>query len=172
MSTLKIEKTVKKLLSDDKGYVIAIVVALFIVSYLLVSYYLVYRPIPEGFSNINLLDTDHKAVNYPETVVIGHNNTFSVYVNVENHMGKAEQYKILVKNAQSLEVLPINASAINTYEKTVADGEAWSTPTTVTLDQVGNYNVVFELYIYNPDTSTYQFDPYYLFAILNVKVTN
>jgi uncharacterized membrane protein len=171
MSRLKIEKTVKKLLSDDKGYVIAIVVALFIVSYLLVSYYIVYRPIPEGFSNISLLDTDHKAVNYPETVVIGHNNNFSVYVNVENHMGKTEQYKVEVKTTQSLEFLPINATAINTYEKTVADGETWSTLSTVTLNQVGNYNVVFELYIYNPNTGIYDFDSFNL-GVLNIQVTN
>jgi uncharacterized membrane protein len=171
MSKLKIEKTVKKLLSDDKGYVIAIVVALFIVSYLLLSYYFVYRPIPEGFSNISLLDTDHKAVNYPELLVLGHNNTFSVYVNVENHMGKAEQYKVLVKTTQNLEVLPINATAINTYEKTVAEGERWSTLSTVTLNQTGYYNVVFELYIYNPDSSTYRFDNYNI-GVLNIQVTN
>jgi uncharacterized membrane protein len=167
----KLQKTVKKLLSDDKGFVVAIVVALFIVSFLLLSYYFVNRPIPEGFSNISLLDTNHKAANYPETLVLNQNNTFSVYVNVDNHMGKSEKYQVLVKVTKNIDILPVNATAIGTYEKTLSNGETWSTLSTVTLNDTGNYSVIFELYIYNPDTSAYRFDNYNV-AVLNVNVIN
>jgi uncharacterized membrane protein len=167
----KLQKTVKKLLSDDKGFVIAIVVALFVVSFLLLNYYFVNRPIPTGFSNIDLLDTNHQASNYPEVAVLGQNNTFSLYVNVENHLGKSMQYKVLVKATQDVAVLPVAATPINTYEKTVADGETWSTLSTVTLNDAGNWSVVFELYTYNPESSTYSFNNNNL-AVLNVKVIN
>jgi uncharacterized membrane protein len=167
----KIIKTAKKLLNDDKGFIIAIVVALVILTFLMVNYYFVNRPLPEGYNTISLLDSQNKAVNYPELVVLNQNSTFTVNVNVENHMGQTEQYRVLLKTAQNIESLPVNSPPVDTYEKTLGDGQKWSMPSTVTLSSTGNFSVVFELYMYDSAANLYKFDSYNL-CVLNVQVVN
>src|SRR5208283_1210836 len=73
-------------LNDDKGYLVAIALALIIVSSLLAGYYLLYKPSPEGFSTIYLLDERNKAENYPQTLVSNQNSTFTLPVAVVNNM--------------------------------------------------------------------------------------
>ncbi|MCW4024397.1 MAG: DUF1616 domain-containing protein [Candidatus Bathyarchaeota archaeon] len=165
----KIGKTAKKLLSDDKGFVVAIAIALIIVSYLMLSYYFVYRPIPEGYSTMGMLDYQNKAVDYPEVVVLNQNNTFTINLTVENHMGSSQQYKVLMKTVEPIEVIPVDTPPIATYEKTVADGETWNIQPTVTLNDTGYYSVIFELYRYIPESNNYQFDNYNI-CVLNVQV--
>lgn len=167
----KIGKTAKKLLSDDKGFVVAIAIALIIVSYLMLSYYFVYRPIPEGYSAIGILDYQNQAVDYTELVVLNQNNTFTVNLNVENHMGTSQQYKVLMKTVENIEVIPVETPPIATYEETVADGKTWNIQPTITLNDTGYYSVVFELYRHPLGESVYQFDNYNI-CILNVHVVS
>jgi hypothetical protein len=167
----KIGKTAKKLLSDDKGFVVAIAIALIIVSYLMLSYYFVYRPIPEGYSTMGMLDYQNQAVDYTEVVVLNQNNTFTVNLNVENHMGTSQQYKVLMKTVENIEVIPVDTPPIATYEETVADGETWNIQPTITLNDTGYYSVVFELYRHPLDESVYQFDNYNI-CVLNVQVVS
>jgi hypothetical protein len=167
----KIGKTAKKLLSDDKGFVVSIAIALVIVSYLMLSYYFVYRPIPEGYSAMGMLDNESQATGYSELVVIGQNNTFTVNLNVENHVGSTQQYEVLVKTVENIEDIPVDSPAIATYEKTVANQETWNLQPTITLNNTGTYNVIFELYRYSSESNTYKFDNYNI-CVLNVQVVN
>jgi hypothetical protein len=165
-------KTLKKFvqkMGDDKGFVVAIVVALFIISYLLLSYFLVYRPIPEGYNTINMLDSQQKAVNYPEFAVLNQNSTFNVWLTVENHMGKPEKYEVLQKTTPTMDSLPIAADPTNIYQKDLADGQKWESQVTVSLNQTGHCYVVFELWMFNSATNAYELNHYNLCS-LSVEV--
>ena len=59
-------------INDDKGYAVAIVLALIIVSSVVAGYYLVLKPQPEGYNTMYLLDAQKKAV----TTLINNNIVF------------------------------------------------------------------------------------------------
>ena len=82
---------------SNKGYKIAVALAIIFVFSLLIGYYFVTRQPPEPYSTIYLLDQQEKAIDYPELLVINNNNTFSVYVVVENHMGAKKDFEVLQK---------------------------------------------------------------------------
>ena len=92
METIK--KLARSLNSDNNnGYKVAVLIALILVSILVASYYVLLKPPQKGYMTIYLLDSQKKAINYPELLVINQNNTFNVWVEVENHMGKSERAK-------------------------------------------------------------------------------
>jgi uncharacterized membrane protein len=154
-------------LNDEKGYVVAVFLALIIVS-ALVAGYVAFKPKPEGYNTIYLLDSQKKAVDYPVVLVANQNSTFNVWVGVENHMGNTENYQILTKITTDPSNLPVNTQPSNTTETTVDDGKSWQGLVSVTENQVGSYSVVFELWQYNQDSGTYQFTNNY--CILNIQV--
>ncbi|HUT17188.1 MAG TPA: hypothetical protein VMW84_02690, partial [Acidobacteriota bacterium] len=89
----KLGKSLK--LNDNKGYTVAVVIALIFVSSLLIGYYLISRLPPEGYTTIYVLDyPQKKAIDYPELLVINENSTFNVWVVVENHMGKTQSFNV------------------------------------------------------------------------------
>jgi uncharacterized membrane protein len=155
-------------LNDDKGYAVAIFLALIIISSLLVGYYVLFKPAPVGYNTIYLLDSQNKATNYPNLLISNVNSTFTVPVTVENHMGTTTQYEVLVKITNNLSTFPVNAQPIETYQMSLRDGQSWQKPVTVTENQVGSYSVVFELWEYKPDSGTYQFT--YDYCVLNIQV--
>jgi uncharacterized membrane protein len=128
-------------LNDEKGYAVAIFLALIIVSALVAGYYLAFKPQPEGYNTIYLLDTQKKAVDYPVTLVANQNSTFNVWVNVENHMGGSENqtYQVLVKIAPNLFTFPVDTQPTQTYDISLANGGSWQNLSTVTQNQVGSY---------------------------------
>jgi uncharacterized membrane protein len=118
---------------------------------------------------IYLLDSQKKAVNYPELLVINQNNTFNVWVEVENHMGKSENSEIRLKlTSGAIQKMPIKADANATYARTLESGETWETLSTVSLNEPGNYSVIFELWAYDETVGAIQFSGNY--AVLNVEV--
>jgi len=133
---------------DDKGVVIAVAAALIIVAAVVAGYYLLFHPAPEGYTTIYLLDSQGKAVNYPDTLIVNQNYTFNVWV--ENHMGKtlSSQVQLKVTN-ETIPLFPVKTDAINTYAKTLANGEKWETQATVTLHETGSHSIIFELWIQN-----------------------
>ena len=158
-------------LNDDKGYLVAIALALIIISSMLVGYYVIFKPAPEGYSTIYLLDAQNKAANYPQLLVANQNSTFTVPLTVVNDMGWTVQYQILVKITTNLDSFPVNAPAAETYDMTLKNGASWHQPITVTENQVGSYWVVFELYTFNPaDGGSYQFT--YDYCVLPIQVIN
>ena len=157
-------------LGINKGYVIAIGIALIFVAALVTGYYFWTRAPPEGYSTISLLDANGKAENYPELLIIGENNTFSITVNVENHMGKTLPFEVRVKIAdQSDPAFPIQSEAKTVYPLTLENGGKWNTTATTTIDEPNNYIVVYELWTQN-DAGALEFTGNA--CVLNLEATN
>ena len=135
---------------DDKGVIIAVVVSLIIVIGVVAGYY-VYHVIyekPEGYTDIYVLDDQGKAVNYTNTLAVNQNATFNAYV--VNHLGYTQSFQVEEKiTNQPIQQLPINVNPVNTYAKTLANGETWAIPAPVKLTELGSYSVIFELWLDN-----------------------
>lgn len=167
-----IKKRLSSLNLDNKnGYTVAVLIALIFVSSVLAGYYLFLRPPQKGFTTIYLFDSEGTALNYPELLIINQNNTFNVWVAVENHMGKSQHSEILLKvTNDTIPLFPVNAEASSRYEKTVENEEKWETLSTITIDEIGSYSVVFELWIYDEEMSELQFSGNA--CVLNIEVVN
>jgi uncharacterized membrane protein len=147
-------------LNDDKGFAVAIILALVIIAALLVGYYVFFKPAPAGYSTIYLLDAHGKAVDYPQVLVANQNSTFTVPFTVVNNMGWTTQYEVLVKVTNDLNTtVPVNVPPVANYTVTLGNGQTWHKTATLTENQPGNYWVVFELWQYNtdPNVMAYQF---------------
>ena len=157
-------------LNDNKGYTIAIVLMVIVVSSLLIGYYLISRLPPEGYSTIYILDYQQKkAMDYPELLVINQNNTFKVWVGVENHMGNRRSFEVLQKVIKGIiPSFPVDAEITGSYEKTMENGETWETPAEVSINEAGSYLVIFELWIYDGDAGAFQFSNNY--CVLKLEI--
>ena len=157
-------------LNEEKGYAVAIFLALIVVSSVIIGYfaYSAYVAKPEGYNTIYLLDSQKK-VDYPEVLVANQNSTFNVYVNVVNHMGGPDNqtYQVLVKVTPNLSV---DTQPIKTYDVSLRAGDSWQDSASITENQVGSYSVVFELWHYNQVSNAYEFTPNY--CVLNIQVIN
>jgi uncharacterized membrane protein len=114
-------------LIDNKGYTIAIAIALIFVSSLLIGYYLISRLPPEGYTTIYMLNyPQKKAADYPELLVVNENNTFNVWVVVENHMGTKQSCEVLQKViGNMIPSFPVETDAERSYAQTIENGETW-----------------------------------------------
>jgi uncharacterized membrane protein len=159
-------------LISNKGYTIAVALALIIVSSLLIGYYLIsiLSP-PEGYSTIYLLDYQQKkAVDYPELLVVNENSTFKVWVVVENHMGTRQSCEVLQKVvADMIPSFPVEADAQNSYAQTIENGEVWETLAEVSINEPGSYSVIFELWVYD-EAGALEFSHNY--CVLNIEVVD
>ena len=163
----KIGRSLK--LNDNKGYKIAIVLMLIVVSSLLISYYLISRLPPEGYTTIYVLDSQKKAIDYPELLVINENNTINVWVGIENHMGKQQSFEVLQKVIKGIILsYPVDAEITSRYEKTMENGEIWETLVEVSINEPGSYSVIFELWIYDDNAGAFQFS--YNYPVLKLEV--
>ncbi len=144
-------------------------IALLLASVLLVTYYVALEPAPDRYMTIYVLDSNGKATNYPEFVVANVNSTFSVYVDVENHLGTIlTNAQVQVKvTTDSNPSFPVNANATQTFTGTVKNGATWQNIATVSLNQPGDWLVVFELWTPNANGNGLQFSKA---VALNVEV--
>ncbi len=167
MTTLSQKLNLK---SDTVVYAAAIAIALIVASALLVVYFVALTPKQEKYTTIYLLDANKKAADYPEYLVAGVNSTFSVYVDVENHLGRdLENFEVLVKVTKDLNpTFPVNTSANQTITGALQDGGKTESIVTLTLKEPGNYGVYFELWVPS-ESGQLQFSNN--FAVLNVKVS-
>ena len=165
----KLGKSLK--LNDNKGYTIAIAIALIFVSSLLIGYYLISRLPPEGYTTIYMLNyPQKKAANYPELLVLNENNTFNVWVVVENHMGTKQSCEVLQKViGNMIPSFPVETDAERSYAQTIENGETWETLATVSINEPGSYSVVFELWIHD-ETGALKFS--YNYCVLNIEVVD
>ena len=137
-------------LINNKGHRIVVAFVLIFVSSLLIGYYFVASLPPEGYNTIYTLDDQKKAIDYPQLLVVNENNTFSVWVGVENHMATSQSCIVLQKVISGMiPSFPVDADAENSYAQTVGSGETWETLATVSINEPGSYSVIFELWIYN-----------------------
>ncbi len=169
-------ETVKKIgkilrLNDDDGYVISIAIALIVVSVILAGYVIFFRPAQKGYMTIYMLDSEGKAANYPELLVLNQNSSFDIQVEVENHVGQSQSCEVLMKvTDKPISSFPLNVAANNTYAKTLENGETWDNSAGISIDQTGNYSVVFELWTYDETAGAYQFSGNQ--CVLNLEVTS
>ncbi len=168
---LRLEEIGRKLhIDDDTGYSVAIVLALIIVSSVVAGYYLVLKPQAEPYNTIYLLDTQKKAIDYPETLVANQNSTFNVYVGVVNHMGQSADYQVQVKITKNVSTFPVDIQPIQVLDiNNLPDGQSAENMATITQNQPGSYMVVFELWQKNSGTYEFTGNDY---CALNVQVTN
>lgn len=167
----KLGKSLK--LNDNKGYTVAVVLALIFVSSLLIGYYLISRLPPEGYTTIYMLDyPQKKAIDYPELLVINEkNNTFNVWVVVENHMGTRQSFEVLQKVINDpISSFPVEADAESRYARAIENGETWETEAKVSINEPGNYLVIFELWIYDDKAEALQFS--YNYCVLKIEVVD
>ena len=169
-------KTIRKLgnilkMENDNGYAVSVLIALILVSILVASYYVLLRPPQKGYMTIYLLDSQKKALNYPELLVINQNNTFKVWVEVENHMGKSQYSEVLLKvTNDTVPIFPFKADANATYVRTLENGETWETLSTIAINEPGNYSVIFELWVYDEKVGELQFSGNV--CVLNIEVVD
>ncbi len=161
----------KSLKLNNKGYKITVTLAVIFVLSLLIGYYFVSRLPPEGYTSIYLLDYQNKnAIDYPEFIVTDKNSTFSVWVVVENHNGTILSFQVLQKViTDTIPSFPVEADVENSYTQTIENGEAWETLATLSINEIGSYAVIFELWTYD-EAETLQFSHNY--CVLNIEVVN
>ena len=159
------------MLDENKGYALAVAVALILIFSVFIGYYIISRAPPEGYTTISLLDAQKQAVNYPELVVINQNNTFNVWVEVENHLGKTQSFEVLVKVTNDIgPTFPVDVQPRNSYTTTLENGEKWETSSTITIEQPGTYSVIFELWMYDENMGQNLFSG--KVCVLNVEAVN
>ena len=158
-------------LIDNKGYTIAIAIALIFVSSLLIGYYLISRLPPEGYTTIYMLNyPQKKAADYPELLVVNENNTFNVWVVVENHMVTKQSCEVLQKViGNMIPSFPVETDAERSYAQTIENGETRETLATVSINEPGSYSVIFELWIHD-ETGALKFS--YNYCVLNIEVVD
>jgi uncharacterized membrane protein len=158
-------------MDNNNGYAVSVLIALILVSILVASYYVLLRPPQKGYMTIYLLDSQKKALNYPELLVINQNNTFKVWVEVENHMGKSQYSEVLLKvTNDTVPIFPFKADANATYVRTLENGETWKTLSTIAINEPGNYSVIFELWVYDEKVGELQFSGNV--CVLNIEVVD
>ncbi|MBN1785135.1 MAG: DUF1616 domain-containing protein [Candidatus Bathyarchaeota archaeon] len=144
--------------SEQKMIIVTILVAIVIMSGILV-YTMATKPItPEQFSAMYLLDSEKQANNYPQTVVLGKNSTFTLWVGVENQKDQTLDYSVQVKLDDGITTEePSAVKPIQVFNRTLADGEKWEFQVTINIDQPGNNRVIFELQFFNEPENSWEY---------------
>lgn len=133
----------------EKGYLVAVAIALIVVSTVTVGYFIVYPPKPSGYHEMYLLDAQNQAVNYPQVLVANQNSTFNQQIFVINKTPDAVDYQLQLKIVQDTISFPVNTEPERTFEFNLKSGQEWSSQTPITIIEPGAYSVVFELYSKN-----------------------
>lgn len=133
-------------MDEEKTIMVTILVALVIISGLLM-YLVFFVPVEtEPFSAIYLLDPEKQAENYPKTVVLGENSTFSLWIGVENQ-NKTQVFSVQIKVDNGTAPVGSNETkVIESFNRTLVDGEIWEFPITISIDQLGLNRILFELW--------------------------
>lgn len=117
---------------------------------------------PETFSTIYMLDQQKQAIDYPRLLVINQNSTINLWIGVENQMGMSKSFTILEKIVSDIvPTFPVEANIEESYPKTIENGDTWETLATVSIDEVGSYAVIFELWIYDEREEAFDFSNNY-----------
>jgi len=140
-----------------------------LLSAILFGYYYITIGTPtKEYLTIYLLNTQRRAEGYPDVLVAGENSTFSVYFTVENHMNTSRVCEVQIKVTNNVNpMFPLDTSAVQIFRETVQVETKWEKLVTVSLDQVGNFSVVFELWSLN-ELGVLEFSGE--FCVLNVQV--
>ena len=135
--------------SEEKAVIVAVMAAIIVLAGLLVHASL--SPAPqESFASLYILDSEKMAEKYPQLLVIGENNTFMLWVGVENFMNRIEYASVLVKvdNGSGL-VDPSPVEPVKRFEKVLLNKETWEFPLVLTMNQSGEHRMILELWLFN-----------------------
>jgi len=135
--------------TEEKAITVAVLSAIIILASLLA--YILLTPAPqESFVALYLLDAEKKTENYPQLLVLGENNTFLLWVGVENFMGNIEYCSVLVKVGNgTVQADPSPLEPVYRFEKVLLNKETWEFPVTMTVNQLGKHRIIFELWLFN-----------------------
>ena len=144
---------------DDDLKVAAVGVIVLIAVFNVSGYYLANRNV-EPFSELGILGPNQKIADYPSSVLTGQN--FTLYLYVGNHEGQVTYYQVLVKlgnqsNASINASLPVQPIA--SYSMVLLDNQTYLEPITLSLNHNGtNVRLVFELWVFETNSSSFAFD--------------
>ena len=135
--------------SEEKTAIVAVMAAIIVLAGLLVHASL--SPAhQESFASLYQLDSEKKAEKYPELLVLGENNTFMLWVSVENFMNRIEYASVLVKvDNGSGPVDPSPDEPVKRFEKILHNKETWEFPLVSTMNQSGEHRMILELWLFN-----------------------
>lgn len=158
-------------LNDEESYKLPIAIALIVViiTVFAVFYYFASLP-PEEYNTMYLLDSEGMAIDYPCVLVANQNSTFSISVNVENHMHSKQTYQVRTKIVEHFMLTSdgVDAPSVHTYEVTIESMERNQNTVTITENNVGNYAVVFELWRLEEGNFTFTYN----YCVLYIQVIN
>lgn len=145
-------------INEEKVIVATVLVAIVIMVGVL-GYTMLTEPItPEQFSAMYVLDSEKQANNYPRTIILGTNSSFSLWVGVENQKDKTVEYSVQVKldDGTSTEE-PSSVEPMQVFNRTLVDGEKWEFEVLVNINQPGNNRIIFELYFFNVVENSWEY---------------
>ena len=142
----KVKQAPKEDRDEEKIISVIVLVAIVILAGFLFS--LLLQPAPrEPFSAIYLLDSNKQTENFPKTVVLGENSTFSLWVGVENQNDTTIDYVVRMKLDNGTETVnPSPANDTESFERTLLDEQVWEFQVTINMDQLGTHRIIFELW--------------------------
>jgi uncharacterized membrane protein len=143
--------------TEEKAITVAVLSAIIILAGLLA--YILLTPAPqEAFISLYLLDSEKKAENYPQLLVLGENNTFLLWVGMENFMGRIEYCSVLVKIGNgTLQADPSPLEPVCRFEKVLLNKETWEFPITTTVNQSGKHRIIFELWLFDEFENVFRY---------------
>jgi len=134
---------------EEKTTIVAVLAAIIILVGLLV-YVSLTPPQKEPVISLYLLDSEKKAENYPQLLVLGKNNTFLLWIGVENFMGRIEYSSVLVMVDDGTgHTNPSPLEPVYRFEKVLLNKETWEFPITISINQTGQHRIVFELWLFD-----------------------
>lgn len=156
-------------MKDDelRGVAIALVL-LFALPPILVPYY---SASSQPFSELGLLGPTEQISGYPTSVAAGSN--FTLYLYVGDHQGAAEYYRVYAKVGTASSVVNDNvslaAAPIATYDMMLTSNQTYLSPVTLSLSSPGtNVRLVFELWLYETNSTSFVYDHRFTQLYLNV----
>ena len=142
--------------NEETTIIIVIIIALVILTALLVN--LVFTPVEtELFSAIYYLDSGKMTSNLPKTVVLEENNTISLWVGVQNMNGTTMNYEVDISmdNGQG-QINRSLAESVERFEITLDNGKTEEVPVTITINQLGQNRIIFDLNVFNTTTKEFE----------------
>ena len=133
--------------SEEKTIIVTILLALVILVALLLRL-IVFTPLEtEPFSAIYYLDSEKQTTNLPETVVLGDNSTFKLWVGVINQNYTTIDYQVWIKMDDGKGQLNHSSTEhIQSFEeKDLPHGETWEFEVWINIEQLGLNRIIFEL---------------------------
>lgn len=111
-----------------------------------------------SFSELGILGPNMKMADYPKTEIV--NQSFNLYLYVGNHEGKLEYFRVVAKQGDSnstiTDTTPLNSPVIASWDLILQNEENSTFPIKLSMDKPGlKQCIVFELYIFNPETQNF-----------------